>query len=156
VREALPIAKQIAEALECAHEHGIIHRDLKPANIKLTNDSAVKLLDFGLAKALEGNTDQPDIAMSPTISAAATRPGMILGTAAYLRPAPARGQPLDKRTDIWSFGCVLYETLPGRMAFRGETATDILAAILERDPDWSALPGGTPKSIRVLLERCLQ
>jgi serine/threonine-protein kinase len=153
--EALPIAKQIAEALEFAHEKGIIHRDLKPANIKLTPDGKVKVLDFGLAKALQGETAQTDASNSPTMSMAATKMGMILGTAAYMSPEQAKGKTLDRRTDIWSFGVVLFEMLTGRQMFVGETATDIMAAVVRAEPDWSALPSDVPPRIRHLLQRCL-
>ncbi len=160
--EALPIAKQICEALEYAHERGIVHRDLKPANIKLaSNDKiasndAVKILDFGLAKALEGDPASLDISTSPTISRMATQAGIILGTAAYMSPEQAKGKSVDRRTDIWAFGCVLYEMLTGKMAFSGETVTDTLAAVIKSEPDWSALPKDTPPHVRVLLQRCLQ
>jgi serine/threonine protein kinase len=154
--EALPIAKQIAEALDAAHEHGIIHRDLKPSNIKLRPDGTVKVLDFGLAKVLDSSPASNDLSDSPTItSPAMTRIGVILGTAAYMSPEQARGRSVDKRTDIWAFGCVLYEMLTGRAAFRGDTVTDTFAAILEREPDWHALPRATPLSIGRLLRRCL-
>ncbi len=153
--EALPIAKQIAEALEYAHEKGIIHRDLKPANIKLTPDGKVKVLDFGLAKALEGSPAQMDASNSPTISMAATKMGVILGTAAYMSPEQAKGKTVDRRADIWSFGVVLFEMLTGRQMFAGETATDILAAVVRAEPDWSMLPPGVPRRIRELLQRCL-
>ncbi len=153
--EALPIAQQIAEALEYAHERGIIHRDLKPANIKLTRDGQVKLLDFGLAKAIEGEAGQADIATSPTISAAATRAGVLLGTAAYMSPEQAKGKAVDRRADIWAFGCVLYELLAGQPAFDGETITDTLAAVVRAEPDWSRLPQKTPTRTRDLLRRCL-
>jgi eukaryotic-like serine/threonine-protein kinase len=154
--EALPMAKQICEALEYAHERGVVHRDLKPANIKITSNDAVKVLDFGLAKALEGDLTAMDISSSPTITRMATQAGIILGTAAYMSPEQAKGKPVDRRTDIWAFGCVLYEMLTGKMAFSGETVTDTLAAILKSDPDWSQLPSGTPAHVRVLLRRCLQ
>ena len=153
--EALPIAKQIAEGLEYAHERGIVHRDLKPANIKVTPDDTVKILDFGLAKALEGDSASIDISSSPTISRMATQAGIILGTAAYMSPEQAKGKAVDRRTDIWSFGCVLYEILTGKQAFSGETVTDILAAVVRAEPDWSCLPAATPPAVRNLLARCL-
>jgi eukaryotic-like serine/threonine-protein kinase len=156
VDEALLIAKQIAGALEYAHERGIVHRDLKPANIKVTADDAVKVLDFGLAKALEGDAESVDISSSPTLSNMATQAGIILGTAAYMSPEQAKGKKIDRRTDIWAFGCVLYEMLTGQQAFTGETVTDVLAAIVRAEPDWSQLPSSTPAHVRVLLRRCLQ
>ena len=155
--EALPIARQMAEALEAAHEHGIIHRDLKPANIKLRPDGTVKVLDFGLAKALDPAPSAVDVSQSPTItSPAMTRMGVILGTAAYMSPEQAKGKPLDKRTDIWAFGCVLYEMLTGARAFHGEDVTDTLAAVLHGQPDWSALPPNLPAPIAVVLRRCFE
>jgi Tol biopolymer transport system component len=157
--EALPIAKQIAEALEAAHEQGIIHRDLKPANIKVRPDGTVKVLDFGLAKLVAAETDgalQPDLSQSPTLAHRGTMAGMILGTAAYMSPEQARGKPVDKRTDIWAFGCVLYEMLTGRRTFAGDEVSDVLASLLTREPDLAALPATTPSSIRQLLRRCLQ
>jgi eukaryotic-like serine/threonine-protein kinase len=156
VDEALPIAKQICDALEYAHEKGIVHRDLKPANIKIAADDTVKILDFGLAKALEADTGSLDISTSPTISRLATMQGVLLGTAAYMSPEQAKGKPVDRRADIWAFGCVLYEMLTGKKAFDGETITDTLAAVLKNEPDWSRLPVGTPMRVRVLLQRCLQ
>jgi eukaryotic-like serine/threonine-protein kinase len=156
IDETLRIAKQICEALEYAHERGIVHRDLKPANVKVTNDDAVKVLDFGLAKALEGDASSIDIANSPTISRLATQAGVLLGTAAFMSPEQAKGKPVDRRADIWAFGCVLYEMLTGKMAFTGETVTDTLAAVIRAEPDWSQLPAGMPVRVRVLLQRCLQ
>ena len=155
--EALPIAKQIAEALEAAHDQGIIHRDLKPANIKVRGDGAVKVLDFGLAKAMDpAGASAVNAANSPTLTGHATALGMILGTAAYMAPEQAKGKAVDKRADIWAFGVVLYEMLAGRSAFAGETVTDIIAAVVTRDADWTALPAATPASIRRLLARCLE
>ena len=156
VDEAVRIAKQIADALEYAHERGIIHRDLKPANVKVTNDDAVKVLDFGLAKALEGDPSSIDISTSPTISRMATQQGVLLGTAAYMAPEQARAKPVDRRADIWAFGGVLYEMLTGKTAFQGDTVTDTLAAVIRAEPDWSLLPATTPMRVRVLLQRCLQ
>jgi serine/threonine protein kinase len=156
LEEALPIARQIAEALEAAHERGIIHRDLKPANIKITPEGEVKVLDFGLAKAVDSEDSAADISNSPTLTAAATQAGMILGTAAYMSPEQARGKKVDKRADIWAFGGVLYEMLTGRRAFEGETTSDTLAAVLKTEPNWDALPTAIPANIRRLLKRCLQ
>src|SRR5579862_7321192 len=156
IEEALAIAKQIAEALEAAHEKGIIHRDLKPANVKLTPEGKVKVLDFGLAKAFEGDSATEDMSNSPTLSRAATMQGVILGTAAYMSPEQARGRAVDKRTDIWAFGCVVYELLTAKQAFHGEDVTDILAAVVRAEPNWQALPAAIPVKIRDLLRRCLQ
>jgi eukaryotic-like serine/threonine-protein kinase len=156
VEDALDIAKQIAEGLEAAHEQGVIHRDLKPANVMIREDRTVKVLDFGLAKAMIDEPSGGADANSPTITANYTRPGVVLGTAAYMSPEQARGRSLDKRTDIWSFGCVFYELLTGKRTFDGQTASDVLAQILERDPDMSALPPNTPPKIIDLVRRCLE
>jgi Tol biopolymer transport system component len=158
--DALPIAKQIADALEAAHEQGIIHRDLKPANVKLRPDGTVKVLDFGLAKLVEvPSAARPvDVTASPTITSPAlmTGIGVLLGTAAYMSPEQAKGRPADKRSDVWAFGCVLYEMLTGARAFAGDDVSDTLAAVLRGEPDWRRLPTETPTSIRRLLRRCLE
>jgi len=165
LEDALAIARQIVDALEAAHERGVIHRDLKPANIKITPEGKVKVLDFGLAKAIEaggaggaGGTGRAGgLSLSPTLSVHATYAGVILGTAAYMSPEQARGKPVDRRTDIWAFGCVLYEMLAGKQAFdAGETVSDAIATILKGDVDWGALPAATPAHVRSLLRRCLQ
>jgi len=153
--EALRIAKQICEGLEYAHERGIVHRDLKPANIKVRNDDAVKVLDFGLAKALDGDEHSQDISTSPTISHMATQAGILLGTAAYMSPEQARGKSVDRRADIWAFGCVLFEMLAGKCTFARETVSDTLASIIKEEPNWAQLPAETPMRVRVLLQRCL-
>jgi eukaryotic-like serine/threonine-protein kinase len=155
VADALKIARQIIDALEAAHERGIVHRDLKPANVKITADGVVKVLDFGLAKADGETTTSADLSHSPTITSDHTRDGVILGTASYMSPEQARGKVVDKRTDIWAFGCVLYEMLTGRMAFPGDTVSDTIGAILHSEPDWSALPASLPMRARELLKRCL-
>jgi serine/threonine-protein kinase len=155
IEDALEIARQIADGLAAAHERGIVHRDLKPSNVKLTPDGKVKILDFGLAKALAGDGSSPEVSTSPTLTAAATQAGVVIGTAAYMSPEQARGKSVDKRSDVWAFGAVLYEMLTGRRAFEGETVSDTLAAVLTRDPDWSALPAATPPSVRRVLRRCL-
>src|SRR5262245_35805677 len=167
--EALPIAREIAAALETAHEQGIIHRDLKPANIKLRPDGTVKVLDFGLAKALAGtgstgatgsagSTGSVAVTNSPTITSPSllTNVGLILGTAAYMSPEQAKGLAADKRSDVWAFGAVLFEMLTGKRAFQGDDVSETLAAVLRAEPDWSALPGGVTTPIRVLLKRTLE
>jgi serine/threonine-protein kinase len=156
VDEALEVCRQIAEGVEAAHEKGVIHRDLKPANVKVTPEGKVKILDFGLAKAFEGETPVTDISQSPTLTEEMTRAGVILGTAAYMSPEQAKGKSVDKRADIFAFGAVLYELLTGKRAFEGETITETLGAIIHKEPDWEALPGATPWRIQDLLRRCLQ
>jgi len=151
--EALAVSRQIAEALEAAHERGVIHRDLKPANVKVTPEGRVKVLDFGLAKAFVGN-GITDLSRAPTLTELDTVEGAFLGTPAYMSPEQVRGKLVDKRTDIWAFGCVLYELLTGRPAFPGETLPDTIAAVLEREPEWQALPSSTSGRVRDLLHRC--
>ncbi|HSE62469.1 MAG TPA: protein kinase [Thermoanaerobaculia bacterium] len=155
VDDALAVCEQIATGLEAAHDSGVIHRDLKPANVKIRPDGSVKILDLGLARGVEAPSSA-DPSLSPTITSGGTEPGVILGTAAYMSPEQARGKALDKRTDVFSFGCVLYECLTGKRAFPGETISDTLAAILRAEPDWVALPGETPAAARRLLRRCLE
>ena len=158
MREALDVARQTAEALEAAHEQGVVHRDLKPANVKLTPDGRVKVLDFGLAKAsdIANVVSSTDAGLSPTITSLGTVAGVIIGTAAYMSPEQARGKPVDKRADVWAFGCVLFEMLSAKRPFDGETVSDTLAAVLAKDPDWSLIPAATPARVRDLLLRCLE
>ena len=155
VKEVLDICRQIAEGVEAAHEKGVIHRDLKPANMKVTPEGRVKILDFGLAKAFEAETPVTDMSQSPTLTEEMTRAGVILGTAAYMSPEQARGEEVDKRADIFAFGCVLYELLTAKRTFDGKTLTETLAKILEAEPDWETLPATTPWRIQELLRRCL-
>jgi serine/threonine protein kinase len=157
IEESLDVVEQIAEGLEAAHENGILHRDLKPSNVKITPEGKAKILDFGLAKALDGEGRAQDLERSPTITARnLTEAGVVFGTIPYMSPEQARGRPVDRRSDIWALGCVLYECLAGRRAFEGDTASDTIVEILERNPDWDALPKRTPPRVRELLERCLE
>jgi Tol biopolymer transport system component len=155
VAETVNVARQIASALETAHEKGIVHRDLKPGNVMINRDGEVKVLDFGLARGGEGASSDIDLSASPTVTAA-TQAGVILGTAPYMSPEQARGRSVDRRTDIWSFGCVLYECLSGAPPFGGDTVSDVMARILEREPEWGALPAGAPPKLMELLRRCLR
>jgi len=163
VEQALPIAAQIAEALEAAHDNGIIHRDLKPANVKVDAAGQVKVLDFGLARAFDPAVSNADLsasptalALSPTLTARMTQPGIILGTAAYMSPEQARGLETDKRSDIWAYGVLLWEMLSGRKLFAGDTVSDVMAAVLKTEIDLDALPEDTPVAVRRLLHRCLE
>ncbi len=156
LKETLEIGRQVAEGLDAAHEKGIVHRDLKPANVKITPEGKVKVLDFGLAKATEATPPAGSGAETATITAEMTRAGVVLGTAAYMSPEQACGKPTDRRTDIWAFGCVLYEMLARKRTFAGDTTTEVLAALLEREPDWEALPVAVPDNVQCLLRRCLQ
>jgi serine/threonine protein kinase len=163
IDEALPMAKQIADALEAAHELGIVHRDLKPANIKVRPDGTVKVLDFGLARIVEpggasaAGGASGEFSQAPTVTTpAATRMGVVMGTAAYMSPEQAKGKPVDKRADIWAFGCVLYEMLAGCRAFEGETVSETLADVMKSEPRWDALPPETPPQVRTLVHRCLE
>ena len=156
IEEALGLTSQIADALETAHVNGVIHRDLKPANIKVTPDGKVKVLDFGLAKAFTDETSSADLSNSPTLSAAGTRAGVILGTAAYMSPEQARGKPVDKRTDLFAFGALLYDMLTARKVFQGDEVSDVLASVLKTEPDWDALPANIHPRIREILRRCLE
>ena len=155
IEDALRIGVQVAAGLEAAHERDIMHRDLKPSNVKITPEGAAKILDFGLAKATT-RADSDSVPVMATITSQHTAAGMVMGTPPYMSPEQARGKTVDRRTDVWSFGCLLYECLTGRQTFDGESPSDVFARVLERDPDWSALPPRTPPRVRDLLERCLE
>ena len=158
LERTLAIVRQIASALEAAHDQGIVHRDLKPANVKVREDGTVKVLDFGLAKAFASDeaAAASGVANSPTLTARATQLGMILGTAAYMAPEQAKGRAVDRRADVWAFGVVFFETLAGRRAFEGDDVSDVLASVLKTEPDWSVLPADLPAPVRRLLKRCLE
>ncbi|MCX6562565.1 MAG: serine/threonine-protein kinase [Candidatus Aminicenantes bacterium] len=156
LKEALEICRQISEGLEAAHEKGIIHRDLKPANVKITPAGIVKVLDFGLAKAAEAASPPDSQGGTATFAFEMTQPGLVMGTPAYMSPEQACGKPVDRRTDIWAFGCVLYEMLTRKLTFAGETMTEMLAAVLDKDPDWGALPATVPENVKHMLRRCLE
>src|SRR5262245_13719961 len=156
IEQALRLAVQIATALEAAHAKSIVHRDLKPGNIKVAPDGTVKVLDFGLAKASEASAVTPDLSQSPTLSMTATAQGVILGTAGYMSPEQARGDAVTKQADIWAFGCILFELLSGRRIWEGRSVTDVIAALVARDPDWTRLPANLHPRVRFVLERCLE
>ena len=156
IEEAITLFIQVAEGLGAAHGKGILHRDLKPANLKITDDGRIKILDFGLAKAMEEEVSEGDVAESPTLEVGSTRAGVVMGTGPYMSPEQAMGKRLDKRADIWAFGCCFYEALTGKRAFDGATIPETTVAIMDREPDWEALPTGTPEGVRRVLQRCLQ
>src|SRR6186713_2418733 len=153
--EAIALARQMLDALEAAHEKGIVHRDLKPANLMLTGEGQLKVLDFGLARVIDGDPSA-SVANSPTLTFAATQAGVIMGTASYMAPEQAKGRAADRRADVWAFGCVFYEMLSGKRVFDGDDVSEILAAVLRADPDWQALPADVPQGVRTLIKRCLE